>query len=324
MQQAKAFSLAEMSIVMVIVGFIASSAISVAISSDYTTKRDETETKMLRIEEALAGFLATNRRLPCPASGITAVDLAAFGVEQVSGSNPQACIADFSVAVGGSTVWGGVVPVTTLQLPDDFMYDGWGRRINYIVDYKFTNNEIINNTCVGVSGNICFRDTVAGTITVQDESHSAPHRTTIAVYVLHSSGENGHGAFPRPGVAKTARLNGFPTGNPYRDATASADEFTNAKADNTGTNTAYAATFIMRDYIRNDDITAAASARTYFDDLVRYKTKEQLVKAAGFAIFGFECNTALAIINGANDCTGAVEPAQCETFATEVYSSCLK
>ncbi len=314
----RGFSLTEMSTVMVVIGFIAASALSVAISSDYATKWGETESKLNRIEEALAGYLSINHRLPCPASGTAGITSASFGVEQITGIN---CTADFNDGVVGNTVWGGVVPVVTLQLPDDFMFDGWGRRIDYAVNNNFANNTTTNPGC---ASSACFIDKAAGTITVNDASDTAI--VTNAVYVLLSHGENGHGAFPKPGSAITTRLNGFPAGNPYRDATASAHEFTNAKSDNSGTNTTYTATFVTRDYTRNDDTTAAASARTYFDDQLRYRTKSQIVKATGAAIYDSVCSTALAIVNnpGANDCTGAIDHTQCETFATEINSRCLQ
>lgn len=315
------FSLAEMSIVLVIIGSIAASAISIAISSDYTTKRDLTESKLDRIEEALAGYLAVNHRLPCPADGTLATTDANFALERNNGASPPVCNQNFNV----SNVWGGVIPVRTLSLPDDFMYDGWGRRIDYVVDYKFAIGDLSTGaTCTGTSGNPCFRDMTAGSITVNDASGSAI--TTTAVYVLLSHGENGHGAFPKPGSATNARINGFPAGNPYRDATASANEFTNAKVDNAGaTVTPYTATFVMRDYTRNDDQAAAASARTYFDDQIRFRTKSQIVKAAGYTLYDYQCKDALDIVNGTSTtCTGATDNTQCETFATEINSRCMQ
>ena len=321
------FSLVELSVVMVIVGFIAASALSVAITSDYPTKREETETKMLRIEEALAGYVATNHRLPCPASGTVAITDDNFGLEGTQTADDNCPNKDFVDAT--TFIVGGVVPVTTLQLPDDFMFDGWGHRIDYIVDSHFTNNDTTNAAgCLGVAGNVCFRDTVAGSLTVNDESGTA--RTTEAIYVLLSHGENGHGAFPKPGSATSARINGFQSGNPYRNATASVDEYTNAKVDSSGaTVTPYDGVFVMRDYLRVDDGSASdgtSTTRVYFDDQVRYKTKSQLVKAAGATIYDSICKTALAIVNtpGSNDCTGATDSTQCETFATSINSNCLQ
>jgi hypothetical protein len=195
------------------------------------------------------------------------------------------------------------------------MFDGWGRRIDYIMDYRFANND--TNTanaaaCTGNTNDPCFRDATAGTITVAN-------RTTGAVYVLLSHGENGHGAFTKNG--STTRINGFPPGNPYRID--SADEFTNAKFSNLGANTPYTATFVMRDYTRVDDVGGVP--RVYFDDQVRFKEKQQVIFATGAKIYQPECKTALDVVNGTGSaCTGVSDVTQCQTFATEINSRCIQ
>jgi prepilin-type N-terminal cleavage/methylation domain-containing protein len=321
-RQSLGFSLAEMSVVLMIIGVIASSAISVAISNDYNAKSSQTEEKLKQIDAALAGYLAINHRLPCPADGTLAITDANFGVEATNGAAIPICNKNFKD--GADKIWGGVVPVATLQLPNDFMFDGWGNRIDYIVDFRFTIGDT-SASCTAVSSSVCFRDILDNSpaITVQDANLNT--RTDFAVYVLLSHGANGHGAFPKPGSATTARINGFPAGSPYRDATASANEFTNAKVDNTGTTTAYSTIFVMQDFVRNDNKTAAATARTYFDDQLHYRTKQQIVIAAGAKIYDPICKRAADIVNGlATTCSGAADPTQCQTFANEVNSRCLQ
>lgn len=326
------FSLVELSVVLVIIGSIAASALSVAVSNDYTTKRDETEAKMDRIEEALAGYVAANHRLPCPADGTLAVTNASFGVESVTGSNPQNCNVSLHNNVAApNRIFFGVVPVRTLQLPDEFMFDGWTRRIFYVVNNTFTNNELTNTNCnaSGAASDVCFRDVAAGTIVVNDAAGT--ERTIAAnrpIYLLFSAGENGHGAWIKNGSA--TRINAFPAGNPYRNATASAAEFGNAEFSNAGAATAVGAaytTFVMRDPIRIDDGSASdgtSTTRTYFDDQVRYRTKAQVVAAAGGKIYEIVCKTALDLVNGTTTtCSTATDPAQCMAFANEVISRCL-
>jgi prepilin-type N-terminal cleavage/methylation domain-containing protein len=319
----RGFSLVELSVSLAIISMIVGSALSVAVTNDYATKKLETERKLDRIEEALAGFLAFNLRLPCPANGTTLISATTFGQEGT-----------LTPAAGGVSVCpnqnftagairAGVVPVDTLQLPDDFMFDGWGRRITYVVDYKFVNNKITNTTCTNGSS-ICFVGSADSTanVEVRDVVNSA--RTTIGIYALISHGENGHGAFTKNGSA--TRLNGFTTGSPYKDATASAHELENAEFDNAGANTAYDDIFVMRDYTKVDDLSAAASARVYFDDIVRYKEKNLLVKEAGEVMLDDVCNTAETVVNNpsSNSCTGVVGEEDCEAFAIEIYQRCLK
>jgi prepilin-type N-terminal cleavage/methylation domain-containing protein len=323
------FSLIELSVSLSIIGMIAASAISVAVTNDYYTKKAETEAKLDRIEEALAGFVQNNLRLPCPASGALDSGNANYGIEgtltPAAGGVTSCPNRNF---LSGTYINAGVVPMRTLQLPDDFMLDGWGRRITYVVDSHFTNNTTTNHNgtitqCNG-PGAICFIDTPASSagITVNDASGTSRTLVNGAVYVLLSHGENGHGAYTKNGSA--TRINAYTTGNPYRSAYAA--ELENSHLDNTGADTAYNATFILKDFTRVDDATAAAGSREYFDDIVRFRTKPQIVKAAGKVWYDSVCRTAAAIVStpGSNDCTGAANEANCESTATEIYIRCLQ
>jgi prepilin-type N-terminal cleavage/methylation domain-containing protein len=331
----RGFSLIELSVSLSIIGMIAASAISVAVTSDYYTKKAETEAKLDRIEEALAGYLQSNLRLPCPASGAVANGAAGFGLEGTltPASGGVLCPnRNFTSATGNTNVHVGVVPMRTLQLPDDYMLDGWGRRITYAVDYRFANNQTTNHngtvtTCDGTTSTVCFVYTGTGGIAVYADNALAVSRTpgTGAVYLLLSHGENGHGAFPKNGSATTARVNAYDASNPYR--TAYAAELENAEFTNAGANTAsYNISYIQKDYVRVDDATAAAASREYFDDIIRFRTKDQVVKAAGKIWYDSLCLDAAAVVGtpGSNNCTGAANESNCESMATEIYSRCLQ
>jgi len=325
--KSRGFSLVELAVSLAIIGMIVSSALSVAITNDASVKQSETERKLNIIEEALAGFLLLNQRLPCPANGQTAISDATFGQEgdMSTGANGGLVCPNrnFTSATGDTDVHAGVVPVDTLQLPDDFMFDGWGRRITYAVDYKFANNDATNLTCLNGSTN-CFIGASANNATIEVQDASGTARTIRAVYILISHGENGHGAYTKNGGAN--RLNGFPAGNPYRDATASAHELENAEFSNAGADTAYDDVFVMRRPIRVDDKSADPDDRFYFDDIVRYKEKHLLAKEAGSVLYDEICNTAQSIVDspGSNRCTGVNGEEDCESFAVEVYERCLK
>lgn len=303
----RGFSLVELSISLTIIGMIAASAISVAITSDAYTKKTETNSKLDRIEEALAGYLQANGRLPCPADGTLAISHANFGLAgnaptSLSGNGGDCQYENFYAG----NIYEGVVPVTTLQLPDDFMFDGWGRRISYVIDSRAA---IGAANCGAVATTLCFRDMTTGGINVNFIAGNA----TNAVVLLYSHGENGHGAFTRNGSA--TRINGFPTGNPYRDN--SLAEFGNAHFNNSGSATAFNANFY---------IMQAKTSLDYFDDIIRYKTKEKLVKEAGAVIYERNCTDAATTISDANslNCVGAYNINDCESFATEIVSRCLQ
>jgi len=308
----RAFSLIELSVSLVIIGMIASSALSVAITSDSYAKITETRAKLDAIDNALSGFVALNFRLPCPADGELAQTNADFGSEGTRSDStcPQK---NYEYDPGsGVAIYYGVVPVTTLQLPDDFMFDGWGRRFKYMVDRDAANNTSTNADCLTGSGNtsICLKGMTSEEININYVNGD----TIDASVVVLSHGENGHGAYNKAG--SSTRINGFPTGNPYRDN--SIAEFANAMLDKDGAATAAAPDIYVKE---------ALTATNYFDDIVRYKTKGQLVKDSGYLFFDADCKTAQDYINdpsGTGYCLGAADEDTCEQLATEINSRCLQ
>lgn len=174
-------SLLELSIVLTIVGIIAAGLISDTLSGQAIRSVEETAMRMRAIEEAMVGFSEAYGRVPCPADGNDDIGAAAFGQEAAT---PGTCT---SVNIMGPTaapvVVAGVVPTRALQLPDDYMFDGWGRRITYAVDQLSTASLIGSANGVSVNG-------------------------TAAIFALISHGPNGHGAFPGYGGSTVAgRMN---------------------------------------------------------------------------------------------------------------------
>ena len=312
----KGFSLTELSVSIAIIAMIAGSALSVALTSDFYTNTAQTNAKLDKIETALAGFVALNHRLPCPASGSTSLTASDFGQEGTPSKNGCA-----SANFNSGTVYGGVVPIRTLQLPDDFMFDGWGRRISYAVDSPFANNILTNPECDGTTSSVCFLDTAedSANITINDASNTP--RTTHAAYVLISHGENGHGAFIKNG--STTRFNAYEDGNPWRDGRFSG-ELENAHYSNSGQNTSYNSVFVAKHLIRDE-----GSLTEYFDDITRFQTKSQIVKASGMGatntmLYDTICRDAANIMaTSINACTGAVNESDCTNFANEINKRCL-
>jgi len=303
------FSLTELSISLAIIALLAGSALSVMISSDFHVKKAETRSKLDRIEEALAGYVQTNHRLPCPADGTLASTHASFGLEGTP-TTTDCPNKNFTI----STAFAGAVPVRTLQLPDDFISDGWGNRFTYVVDLPFANNEITNVACTSPAA-VCFRETTAGSLTINDDSDTA--RTTAAVYVVISHGEDAHGAYPKNGGS--TRINAYNKG--FAGYVAGyADELENAHLLSNGSDDTYDKVYIEKDYTRDD------TNSIYFDDILRYKTKAQVVYSAGALIYDSICRIAHTVttIPGANDCVNADDEGNCINMATEVDSRCLQ
>ncbi|PIR39112.1 MAG: hypothetical protein COV35_04420 [Alphaproteobacteria bacterium CG11_big_fil_rev_8_21_14_0_20_39_49] len=315
------FSLVELSVVLAVIGLTISGALVIATKKTISDKIEETNYKMDKIENAMDAYLARHGRLPCTADGSLAKNNVDFGWEDniptINGVNGECDKSNFDDS--GSVYYGGV-PTKDLMISDEFMFDGWGRRFSYAIDARFAHNgsefegsggdpacspasqSCTNPLCddSGAGANsACFRYQDAGTITVEDAS--GEERTTEAVYVLISHGKNGLGARPNFGGATLT-------------APADADEQQNAK-----NSTPFVPTFVQKD------------ATTVFDDIVRYRTKWQIMENAGM-IDDFDiCISAKDVVEVANGgtgnltdaCSGVVDPAVCQGLAAQVWSWCL-
>ncbi len=324
------FSMVEMSVSLAIIAMIAASALSVAVSSDIQTKTDETNAKMRVIGEALTGFVALNQRLPCPANGELPVTDANFGLEgtrtpSATGADCPNANAIFTYNGGNSKTRGGIVPVRTLQLPDDYMLDGWGRRIVYVTDYDWVNNNITNTGCAAnpATSSDCIGQQDPYTINLYVErGENSSYGNSHVAFVLISYGENGHGAYQKNGGS--TRINAYSNAsNPYRSNVA--DEIQNSKLNVDGTGASADNAFVARDYVRDDDLSKAAGTRMYFDDILYWVDINKLVWDSGAPALTPTCSVAsrITLNPGNNGCTGAYNEDYCERAALELYKRCL-
>ncbi len=143
-RRASGFTLLELSIVLTIIAVMLGGAVAMFTAYSAKTTREDTDQRMRIVENALLNYRRANNRIPCPADITLATSVANFGIEAATagtctGGTPAA---NFS---SGNSVAGGV-PTKTLQLPDEYAFDSWGRRIMYAVDKRFTaNNGFIVN-----------------------------------------------------------------------------------------------------------------------------------------------------------------------------------
>jgi type II secretory pathway pseudopilin PulG len=250
LNQRSGFTIMELSIVILVIALITGIGITSSIGLIEQSKYTATENKLNAIENALMSFRQNKNRLPCPGDLTLVSSNANYGVEAAnpgtcSGGTPAAN--NISTVVAGSPlVMEGGVPVRGLNLPDEFMYDGWGRRINYAVtvgatDYDAFSVIMPNETC-GIS--------------VLDAADTA--RTSGAIYTLVSYGPNGHGAY-------------LPNGTQMISGSTNASEAKNCHCDSAGVTATYLATYVQKSPTGD----TAVSADVY-DDLVRYKDRWQL------------------------------------------------
>lgn len=114
------FSLVEMAVVLVILGFVISALLLPVASQRDQAYRTQTENQLEVARRALLGFAQTYGRLPCPATD------SSFGVEQPNiGAGTFACSQQL-----------GFLPAATLGIQpskNGYLVDGWDNPIMYAV-----------------------------------------------------------------------------------------------------------------------------------------------------------------------------------------------
>jgi prepilin-type N-terminal cleavage/methylation domain-containing protein len=218
------FTLVEMAIVLVIIGLAAGMLLTAGTAMLDNQKRKAVRAQLETLDNALARFVAVNKRLPCPADGISPTGSSGAGMETV-----------LAGACSPVNQQRGVVPWVTLALTEADVIDPWGGRITYRVDPALAASTLLMNmsncdpSSTGpATGGICITPTLPCTGTagctspanflankgldVWDGLNGAAgfaarqnNRVTGsgAAYVLISHGPTGTGAYNHSGVLQT-------------------------------------------------------------------------------------------------------------------------
>ncbi len=255
LRNAAGFSLLELTAVLVIVSIITAMAMSGGSAMLGTAHENATRERMKGIENALASYRAAHNRLPCPADITIADGAANFGVEAATpgtctGGTPAANRSAAGATNAAATGVEGAIPVVTLGLPNDYMYDGWGKRIRYVVDSAVTATAGFTSVAAGCTDRA---------ITIKDANGG--NRTTGAVYALISHGRNGHGGYTKGGVVSNM-------------GSTNTAEQTNCHCTSSAVAGTYAPTYVQKAATSNP-----ASATDTFDDIVTYRERWQLAVA---------------------------------------------
>jgi prepilin-type N-terminal cleavage/methylation domain-containing protein len=272
----RGFTLTELSVVLVIVALLVGMSISATQPILQQARINATTKKMAAIEQALLKFSAANGRIPCPTDLTLTQGSANYGQEAgyaTGGVGAGECqhnltpAANFATATTGGTAEGGV-PTATLNLPNDFMYDGWGHKFRYVVDPTYTLST--QHSAWPIPSYISCTSSSTG-ITINDESGAA--RTQKAIYAIISHGPNGHGAYTSSGQITNAGIQ-------------ATDEQTNCHCNATGAHTGGATTLSSATYVQKDPQYQSGQASKplyYFDDIVTYKEGWQMQASNNFA-----------------------------------------
>ncbi len=263
----RGFTLLQVSVILTVAAVILASTLPGQTAGDYNQKTMDNIRKLDKIEERMVTFMAKNGRRPCPADGQYFTNSNNFGLEAGTGSvagvkkpNIANCQGGVPAApmgpdAGTGNIVAGTIPTKTLDLPDEYAFDAWGRQFTYVVDTRATTvsacyalqtnvrSGIMQNGVIPKSG-IQIKATTGGTV------------NDTAMYAFISHGPDGFGAFPAQGSNVAGRIN---TGS------TDTDEQTNAGVDASFN---YNTTTFTNARVKKDRTAT-------FDDLVYYHADDK-------------------------------------------------
>ncbi len=191
-----AFSLIELSVVILIISILLSLTLSSNKISN-SVKNKVSKDKINIVYNAIGNFISQKKRMPCPASLLLPKSNANYGKE-VRDINSLKCMGSgtFTSPISDSiNIVYGAVPVVDLGLSPDFAEDGFGNKISYFMDQRFAQEYITNpdsqlaipsfGTAI-YKGNMQIKNrNLNGSVTINND----------AIIILLSHGANGFGAF---------------------------------------------------------------------------------------------------------------------------------
>ena len=151
-----AFSLIEISYLLLIFAILSVGTLTIVNFQENNRPRLYlgTSAKLDEVENALLAFLAENGRMPCPASLTFSPEDELFGTElYYIDSTNEILNCDISKSDGGMIrinvegedyIFHGALPVRTLNLADEYGWDTWNTKIEFVVQTPFVNNDETN------------------------------------------------------------------------------------------------------------------------------------------------------------------------------------
>lgn len=262
----RAFTLLELSLVILIVSILIVGSLSASISAINKAKNNESKKRIDEIYKAMGAYLISNKALPCPASLLNTRTSVNYGVSGLSGDcNNIAGVYEGNSGDSVDLVYG-MVPVRTLGLPAEVAEDGFGSKFTYVVSKNFTNPDISSNDGFGTV-DVSAIDFSSGLsipkfISVKEKISGANfyNNTNSAIFVIISHGENKYGA-----VNANSSIKNSISGSDSLEQ----ENFINASLTS-GTNQ-------VASFYENKYFVAKAIDNNVFDDFLFYKTRDQIL-----------------------------------------------
>ncbi|MDX2083692.1 MAG: prepilin-type N-terminal cleavage/methylation domain-containing protein [Rickettsiales bacterium] len=240
----KAFSLIELSIVIIIVSILVTGALSVSVNSINNAKNKVTKDRINEIYKALGNYMITNKKLPCPAP-ITDTKSGSSTYGTAASTSLCASTGGVSQSSTSTNLVRGMLPVKTLGLSLEMAEDGFGSKFEYVVDKNYT----VAST--GTSSDFGTANT-ANIIINEKQGSSVIAVESSAIFAIISLGGNKSGAYGYDSASRNTLST---------DAQELSNTPSSISDDTSYTNTLY----------------ASSAGSDVFDDTVFYKNRNSFV-----------------------------------------------
>ena len=191
----KAFSLIELSVVITIIAILISSFLATMSAEKKLERTTQTYNKINIIYDRIKIFIAQEGRLPCPAD--PELLESNYGIENCNTSQQIMCSVLSCNNHANTDIYQGSIPIKTLGLDDEFIYDEFGYQFSYIAPVR--DSETLDNI-FSSWGNNEEEDAIELKNIVDDST------TKKSSLIIISHGENGNGAFYK-GVIIDSNIN---------------------------------------------------------------------------------------------------------------------
>ncbi len=248
------FSLIETSIVLLIFSVVLGALISITPILQQKDTISDMNKKLDKIQAAIDTFYSQNGYIPCAARINDAPNTADFGVATDCSLATVAGTTEIAGVTANENLRIGAVPTRTLNLPDDYMFDSWNTRIAYVSVKQMSQSNALFAPYVS---------TQADVIRVQDAGSNRIHQANsttyanVVAYALISFGANNKGA-----------VNYLGTINPIVACSGGVD------VENCDNDINFTESFF--------DTSVAG----YYDDFIRWKTKQQIMREVTYSAGG--------------------------------------
>lgn len=199
----KGYTLVELSIAILIISLLMAGVFSMLTGSINNSKATLTNQRISQIYKSMGTYLMVNKRLPCPASILTSkIENATYGQEIGAGTG---CVGGgvYQSTTSTNLLFGGV-PVVALNLSSEYAEDGYGNKLNYFIDRRFTKN-FINPGSV-ISDSFGTSNSVSNIIEIDEKQANGAFSilSSNVIFTLFSSGANGLGGFDAESGARNS------------------------------------------------------------------------------------------------------------------------